>query len=49
MKIGRDLGLDGTPIRVWKCLGEEGVSWIKKIFNNIIMTKRIPDEWRKSV
>jgi len=49
MKPGRALGPDGIPIEVWKCLGEAGVSWITKMFNKIIMTKRMPDEWRKSV
>jgi hypothetical protein len=27
MKTGKALGPDGIPIEVWKCLGEDGVSW----------------------
>ena len=49
MKTGKALGPDGIPIEVWKCLGEDGVSWLIKLFNRILMTNRMPDEWRKSV
>ena len=49
MKLGRALGPDDIPIEVWKCLGDVGVSWLTKIFNKIIVTKKMQDEWRKSI
>jgi Reverse transcriptase (RNA-dependent DNA polymerase). len=49
MSIGRALGPDGIPIEVWKHLGDEGVAWLTKLFNKIMMSNRMPDEWRKSI
>ena len=49
MKSGRALGPDSIPIEAWKCLGDVGVSWSTKIFNKIIITKKMPDKWRKSI
>ena len=48
MKSGRAVGPDGIPIEVWKCLGDIGLRWLAKLFNKIIETKRMPDEWRIS-
>jgi len=49
MKIGKTLGPDGIPIEAWKCMGDDGLSWLTKLFNKILRTKKIPDEWRKSI
>ena len=49
MKIGKALGPDGIPIEAWKCMGDDGLSWVTKLFNKILRTKKIPDEWRKSI
>ena len=49
MKSGRALGPDGIPIEAWKCMRDVGVSWLTKFFNKIILTKKMPDEWRKSI
>ena len=49
MKSGRALGPDGIPIEAWKCLGDVGVSWLTNFFNKIILTKKMSDEWRKSI
>ncbi|KAL0906721.1 hypothetical protein M5K25_025237 [Dendrobium thyrsiflorum] len=49
MKCGKAVGPDDIPIEVWKCLGEDGISWLTKLFNIILKTKKMPDEWRKSV
>ena len=49
MKIGKALGPDGIPIEAWKCMGDDGLSWLTKLFNKILRTKKIPDEWRKSI
>ena len=49
MKSGRALGPDGIPIEACKCLGDVGVSWLTKFFNKIILTKKMSNEWRKSI
>ena len=49
MKNAKALGPDGIPIEVWKCLREVGVTWLVKLFNKIIATKRMPNDWRKSI
>ena len=49
MKSGRALGPDGIPIEAWKCLEDIGVSWLTKFFNKIILTKKMPNEWKKSI
>ncbi|KAE8674435.1 Detected protein of unknown function [Hibiscus syriacus] len=49
-KMGKDkaVGLDQTPITVWLNLGEEGVKWLTNIFNIILETARMLEEWRES-
>lgn len=39
---------DNVPIKVWKDLGEKGISWFTKLFNEIVRFKKIPDAWRRS-
>ena len=48
MKPGKALGPNGIPIEVWKSLGDLGVTWLTKLFNKIIMTRKMLDEWRRS-
>ncbi|XP_076914081.1 uncharacterized protein LOC143572952 [Bidens hawaiensis] len=50
-KMGRAkaVGLESIPIEVWKCLGEEGVMWLTTLFNTILKTEKMPDQWRSSV
>src|ERR1041384_1175122 len=43
MKIGKACGPDGIPIEVWKCLGEEGVVWLTKLFNAILKGHKMPN------
>ena len=31
----KSVGPDGIPIEVWNCLGENGVLWLTKLFNEI--------------
>ena len=33
MKGGKAMGLDGTPIEVWRCLGDRVIVWLTKLFN----------------
>ncbi|KAE8696948.1 Methylcrotonoyl-CoA carboxylase subunit alpha [Hibiscus syriacus] len=49
-KMGRDkaVGPDQIPITVWLALGEEGVKWLTNIFNIILETAKMPEEWRES-
>ena len=49
MKVGKGIGPDGIPIEAWKVLGEEGITWLTNLFNKILKTKRMPNEWRKSI
>ena len=39
---------DGIPIEAWKCLGEVEVIWLTRLFNKILLTKKMLDEWRRS-
>ena len=50
-KMGRAkaVGTDKIPIEVWKCLGDVGIHWLTTLFNTILYTGRMPDEWRNSV
>ena len=53
-KALKSLGLslvypDGFPIEVWKSLGGIKMIWLTKLFNKSILTKMMPNEWRKSI
>ncbi|KAE8705793.1 NAC domain-containing protein 89 [Hibiscus syriacus] len=49
-KMGREkaVGPDQIPITVWLALGDEGVKWLTIIFNIILETAKMPEEWRES-
>jgi len=49
MKNGKAVGPDNLPIEVWKCLGEEGASFLCMTLNRICEEEKIPGSWRKSV
>ena len=48
MDKGKAVGPDNIPIEVWKSLGRKCISWLTKLFNVILRSKKMPDEWRKS-
>ncbi|KAM1087697.1 hypothetical protein ACFX2B_013050 [Malus domestica] len=48
MKHRKAVGPDDIPIEVWKVLGETGITWLTDIFNRILKTKKMPNEWRMS-
>ena len=48
MTSNKVVGPDGIPIEVQKCLGENGVLWLTKLFNEILRFKKMPDDQRKS-
>ena len=47
-KMGRSkaVGLDSIPIEVLRDLGEEGICWLTKLFNAILKTYKMSEEWR---
>nr|XP_017250816.1 PREDICTED: uncharacterized protein LOC108221448 [Daucus carota subsp. sativus] len=49
MGKGKTVGLDEIPIEVWQCLSEQGVRWLKALFNVIFRISRMPSEWLLSV
>ncbi|KAK3541600.1 hypothetical protein QTP86_033087, partial [Hemibagrus guttatus] len=49
MKIGKEVGPDDIPVEVWKCLGEAAVKFLTSLFNRVLESERMPEEWRRSV
>ena len=49
MKKGKAVGPDEVPVEVWKCMVEMGIEFLTRLFNRLLMGKRIPEEWRRSV
>jgi hypothetical protein len=45
MKGDKAMGSNGIPIEVWKCLGDNAIVWLTKLFNHIFRSNRMPDEW----
>ena len=41
--------MDGIPVEVWKCLGEEGVDMLWDLMQGIYEQETISTEWRDSV
>ncbi|KAK3532065.1 hypothetical protein QTP86_006795 [Hemibagrus guttatus] len=49
MKSGKAVGPDDIPVKVWKCLGEAAVEFLTSLFNRVLESERMPEEWRRSV
>ncbi|KAK3563208.1 hypothetical protein QTP86_018266, partial [Hemibagrus guttatus] len=49
MKSGKAVGPDDIPVEVWKCLGEAAVEFLATLFNRVLDSERMPEEWRRSV
>ncbi|KAK3535940.1 hypothetical protein QTP70_021240 [Hemibagrus guttatus] len=49
MKSGNAVGPDDIPVEVWKCLGEAAVEYLTSLFNRVLESERMPEEWRRSV
>ncbi|KAK3549760.1 hypothetical protein QTP86_007759 [Hemibagrus guttatus] len=49
MKSGKTVGPDDIPVEVWKCLGEAAVEFLASLFNRVLESERMPEEWRRSV
>ena len=49
MKNRKATGMDGIPVEVWKCLGEEGIDMMWDLMKWIYAQEKMPTEWRDSV
>ncbi|KAK3545944.1 hypothetical protein QTP70_016948, partial [Hemibagrus guttatus] len=49
MKSGKAVGPDDIPVEVWKCLGEAAVEFLTSLFNRVLESERMLEEWRRSV
>ncbi|KAK3512195.1 hypothetical protein QTP70_034966, partial [Hemibagrus guttatus] len=49
MKSGKAVGPDDILVKVWKCLGEAAVEFLTSLFNRVLESERMPEEWRRSV
>ncbi|KAK3535012.1 hypothetical protein QTP70_001970 [Hemibagrus guttatus] len=49
MKSGKAVGPDDIPVEVWKCLGEAAVEFLASLFNRVLESENMPEEWRRSV
>ncbi|KAK3558095.1 hypothetical protein QTP86_009456 [Hemibagrus guttatus] len=49
MKSGKAVDPDDIPVEVWKCLGEAAVEFLANLFNRVLESERMPEEWRRSV
>ena len=41
-----EIGLKG--FEVWKTLGDRGLEWLTELFNEIMRSKHMSEEWRRS-
>ena len=49
MKKDKAAGPDELPVEVWKYMGKMGIKFLTRLFNRLLMGKRMPEEWRRSV
>ena len=48
MNNGKTVGPENLPKKVWKCLGEEGITFLCEMLNKICEEEHILEAWRKS-
>ena len=48
MKKSKAVGPDDIPVEAWECLGDEGIDWLTNLFNSILTSEEMPEEWRAS-
>ena len=46
MKKGKVVGPDELPVEGWKCMGKMGIKFLTRLFNKLLMGKRMLEEWR---
>ncbi|KAJ8710818.1 hypothetical protein PYW08_009333 [Mythimna loreyi] len=49
MKNRKAVGADGVPIEAWKAMGPRGVGILTHLFNRMLLTGKIPSQWRLSI
>ncbi|KAK3557812.1 hypothetical protein QTP86_002686 [Hemibagrus guttatus] len=49
MKSGKAVSPDDIPVEVWKCLGEAAVEFLTSLFNRVLESEKMLEEWRRSV
>ncbi|KAK3507240.1 hypothetical protein QTP70_012139 [Hemibagrus guttatus] len=49
MKSGKEVGPDDIPVEVWKCLGEAAVEFLASLFNRVLESEKMPEEWRRNL
>ncbi|KAK3542088.1 hypothetical protein QTP86_013386 [Hemibagrus guttatus] len=49
MKSGKAVGPDDIPVEVWKCPREAAVEFLASLFNKVLESERMSEEWRRSV
>ncbi|KAL3506245.1 hypothetical protein ACH5RR_031627 [Cinchona calisaya] len=45
---GKAVGPDDIPIEAWKCSGKKGISWLTNLFNKMLKSRKMSDQWKKS-
>ena len=48
MKRDKAVGPNDIPVEAWECLGNEGIDWLTNLFNSILTSEEMPEEWRAS-
>ena len=49
MKTDKAVGPDELPVEVWKCMGEMATKFLTRLFNRLLVGKRMREEWRRTV
>lgn len=49
MKNVKAVGPNDILIEAWECLGKAAITWLTKLFNVIMYTKKMPNQRRTSV
>lgn len=49
MKSGKVVGPDEIPVEARRCVGEMTVKLLTRLFNKILESESMPEEWRRSV
>ena len=49
MKKGKAVGPDELPVEVWKCIRKMRIKFLTGLFNRLLMSERMPEEWRRNV
>ena len=49
MKKGKAVGPDELPVEVQKCMGETGIRFLNRLFNKLLMGKRMQEKWKRSL